>query len=1389
MAQGAIAVGAIVAGAVAGAVVASSMAPSLQQSDYSAGTNKSGADIELPIIYGNARCDGHLAFREVLNEPITAQTEQYVRNYLNSLYAYNVPSNLSGSNFFTHVQNFLKTQKGGDTDSSYCTFIYTFGEGPINAYNQLYIDDKPVFVRPMSITRGIVGYADIAENFRNHIQLEFSEGDRVNPHLSAIALLNSDNKWTDKHRGYGRPYVTIKVKLDPDAEIKGFGFSVQVKAEGRLVRDIRYNGNPVAYRSSDGIEVGRNGALCLLDYLTQSYGGGLNDSELMLDTFIEAANFCQINKLYIDGVVNQRQGVLENISEILTSFDGALTKINGLIGVVINQPTVSSYSFSTTTNIVAESVVAKFNSVDEYFNQLEVSVINQDKGKQDVVLYPPKIDDAVLVRDGKRIQARLKLPFTQDKNAIDLLASRAYMKAQYNTELNFTADLDGFLVGVYDVIDVTIPELKFNKKLFRIFKHEADIESGKVKISCREYNAAVYDTKYTGIVTPTNPTTPVFIRPVTNLKSRIVNFNDGFNVRLEWDSDDHRAIEYHVLYKLAADKDIYFTHYTVTKVPFVDLLNLNQTIYDFAVYAADLVGNPSKTVYLRGVDLKDDTILPAVTNVKLLNPRDGSLTETNSPDFIIKWDDMLDKVVKEVDLDFNLQKTQQQTVRDVIRYYEVDVYHSGNYKRTIITSVAQLNYTFNENRASGLSREVRFEVKIRGKGGALSPLGATSRVTVRNPQVAAPSGLSVLGGIAGIEAHWLLPQDLDYAGTEVHMSKTAGFIPSSSTLQESPSGTSFWATLDTKDSDFYYIRIGHFDIFGRDNINYSPQSVVSKKAVEDYMTNLKKDNLAKELLDEINNKVTKTELNETIKKEVGNVIIDINKDLTTIIKPQIEGLRTELNKEIGDRKTADTSLTKQFTDADTAMSLRIDAIKASNDKNNTDIAKANANIESVKAAYADADKALTTKIDKVSADLVTANGDIAKANAAITAEATTRATEVSAVSKKVDTVEANYKKADSDLKADYTAQITTISDETKRIASRVETVKVEAIAQAKTDSEKYANTEIAKSAAATLQTARGDIKTGDDAVRKAATDAAAQALVDAKADAAAKDVEVLKSAKAEVTNEATARQEADKVIAASVTKLSSDTTTNINAVKASIATTNTTVTNLQTSTATSINTLTSDVNGVKATVKTVADTTATIDGQLKSKYVLQTDANGVVAGIGLISDSQTKTSQVIFSADKLIFTNAKGDKFPLMEASGDSVKIRNAMIGQLESTNIRAGAIQAHHLAAGSIIADTIKANARIDTPLLVGATIDLGNIYMNSGAIGFGLGGPHGGWGKGWQTIIYAEGMLATNNIYATGSINIGAQGNAAGIQIVNNQILVRDAAGTVRVKIGYLG
>lgn len=130
---------------------------------------------------------------------------------------------------------------------------------------------------------------------------------------------------------------------------------------------------------------------------------------------------------------------------------------------------------------------------------------------------------------------------------------------------------------------------------------------------------------------------------------------------------------------------------------------------------------------------------------------------------------------------------------------------------------------------------------------------------------------------------------------------------------------------------------------------------------------------------------------------------------------------------------------------------------------------------------------------------------------------------------------------------------------------------------------------------------------------------------------------------------------------------------------------------------------------------------------------------------GIPAETSRDVDSIIASANNFaIYNPAKPDQKEIIFGVTDDGKVA------IREAVIRAATIQI--LNSERITADYIKAGVSISSPLITGGQFDMGNAFMAGGAAGFGKGGPYGGWGWGWHSIIYSDGSIYTNRLNAEG-------------------------------------
>lgn len=173
-----------------------------------------------------------------------------------------------------------------------------------------------------------------------------------------------------------------------------------------------------------------------------------------------------------------------------------------------------------------------------------------------------------------------------------------------------------------------------------------------------------------------------------------------------------------------------------------------------------------------------------------------------------------------------------------------------------------------------------------------------------------------------------------------------------------------------------------------------------------------------------------------------------------------------------------------------------------------------------------------------------------------------------------------------------------------------------------------------------------------------------------------------------------------------------------------------------------------------AAVQLQSQAIADLQNGAQAMWTAKASAGQITAGIGLIANSDG-TSQVAISASQVFVFNPNSSTpmAPLFAIDNGQAVIAEAII--------RKATIQI--LTSEKITADYIKAGVSMSAPAISGGSIDMGNAFLSGGAAGFGKGGPYGGWSWTWHTIIYADGSLYTDRLFAsngsfTGTVNANA-------------------------------
>lgn len=180
------------------------------------------------------------------------------------------------------------------------------------------------------------------------------------------------------------------------------------------------------------------------------------------------------------------------------------------------------------------------------------------------------------------------------------------------------------------------------------------------------------------------------------------------------------------------------------------------------------------------------------------------------------------------------------------------------------------------------------------------------------------------------------------------------------------------------------------------------------------------------------------------------------------------------------------------------------------------------------------------------------------------------------------------------------------------------------------------------------------------------------------------------------------------------------------------------------------------VPGIEADVQVNAAAIASTNATYSAQWSVKTTVGALNGGFGIYNDGANTRFTVVANRFAIVDSSLGATAFVPFVVDSGRVIIDTAFIKQAWIESLAAAQVTADRIATLSLYSVTI-----------TGGSLALGSgdasSYMHAGNAGFGKGGPYDGWGYGWHTIIYSNGSLYTDRLYAsagsfTGTVNANA-------------------------------
>jgi hypothetical protein len=305
-------------------------------------------------------------------------------------------------------------------------------------------------------------------------------------------VANSPDGWTAADKLTGITYIYLRMRFNADLFPYGIpNISAEVTGKSAIL-DPRTS--TTAYAN--------NSALCILDYLKAEYGLAATDDEIDLPSFIAAANLAdeavplnqagtETQKRYtLDGSFTLDEAPIDIIEKMLAPGGGALVYVAGkyrIYGGAYNAPAITL----TPSDMAGDFEVTTKPPRRDLFNSVRGNFIDPGRFWQSSE-FPPQQSAALITEDGEEIWREIDLPFVLDATRAQRIAKQLLLRARQSIMFKGSFRYASLDLAVWQVVALTIPDLGWVAKPFRIMSWSFSPESGLISLIMQEEQASSY---------------------------------------------------------------------------------------------------------------------------------------------------------------------------------------------------------------------------------------------------------------------------------------------------------------------------------------------------------------------------------------------------------------------------------------------------------------------------------------------------------------------------------------------------------------------------------------------------------------------------------------------------------------------------------------------------------------------------------------------------------------------------------------------------------------------------------------------------------------------------------------------------------------------------------
>lgn len=401
------------------------------------------------------------------------------------------------------------------TNNKFLHRVVAFAGHEIDSFNEIYIDDEVVTLDGSGNVTSPARYNGYVR-IKEHLGASWQTAD-------SDLVAESNSQWTTNHRLRGVAYLYIRFSYNADVFPNGIP-EVTATVKGKKVYDPREvghdSGNPTTWTWSD------NPALCIRDYLSQSYG--LNEADVNIDdTMITtAANACDATDTLdsstwytCNGAFTTGTTPADIIRQLLTTCAGTLSYAQGKWSLFVGDWVAPTLTLDE-DNLIGGLQVQTRHPRSEQFNTIG-GVFRGPVTNWQFTEYPRVTNTAFVTADGgDEILYDMPLTFTDTVGEARRLARIYLERNRQQLIISGEWDLEAFSLRVGDNVNITNSRMGWSSKAFEVISWTFgfnDEMTPIVSMSLRETASTVFDEFDDGVTYELDNTTlndPFFVPTV-----------------------------------------------------------------------------------------------------------------------------------------------------------------------------------------------------------------------------------------------------------------------------------------------------------------------------------------------------------------------------------------------------------------------------------------------------------------------------------------------------------------------------------------------------------------------------------------------------------------------------------------------------------------------------------------------------------------------------------------------------------------------------------------------------------------------------------------------------------------------------------------------------------